>query len=192
MSLIRLRNIHVGFGGPAILESISVSIDAGERLCLLGRNGTGKSTLLKVISGEVKAESGDFESKQNLTLAVLDQEPRGDLEGSIFDVAVDIREGSPTYGKWVSTILTSEDKEMLFIPKGFAHGFCTREKDTEVIYKCSEVYSAEYERGIIWNDPFLNITWPETEPFLSPKDKEWPVLGETDNDFNQQDLVFVD
>ncbi len=86
MSLIRLRNIHVGFGGPAILESISVSIDAGERLCLLGRNGTGKSTLLKVISGEIKAESGDFESKQNLKLAVLDQEPRGDLEGSIFDV----------------------------------------------------------------------------------------------------------
>ncbi len=86
MSLIRLRNIHVGFGGPAILESISVAIDAGERLCLLGRNGTGKSTLLKVISGEVKAESGDFELKQNLKIAVLDQEPRGDLQGTIFDV----------------------------------------------------------------------------------------------------------
>ena len=86
MSLIRLRNIHVGFGGPAILESISVSIEAGERLCLLGRNGTGKSTLLKVISGEVKAESGDLEFKQNLKIAVLDQEPRGDLQGSIFDI----------------------------------------------------------------------------------------------------------
>jgi ATP-binding cassette subfamily F protein uup len=86
MSLIRLRNIHVGFGGPAILESISLSIDAGERLCLLGRNGTGKSTLLKVISGEVKADSGDQEFKQNLKTAVLDQEPRGDLQGSIFDV----------------------------------------------------------------------------------------------------------
>jgi ATP-binding cassette subfamily F protein uup len=86
MSLIRLRNIHVGFGGPAILESISVSIEAGERLCLLGRNGTGKSTLLKVISGEVKAESGDLEFKQNLNIAVLDQEPRGNLQGSIFDV----------------------------------------------------------------------------------------------------------
>ena len=86
MSLIRLRNIHVGFGGPAILESISVSIDAGERLCLLGRNGTGKSTLLKVIAGEVKAENGDLEFKQNLKLAVLDQEPRGDLQGIIFDV----------------------------------------------------------------------------------------------------------
>ena len=86
MSLIRLRNIHVGFGGPAILESISLSIDAGERLCLLGRNGAGKSTLLKVISGEVKADSGDQEFKQNLKIAVLDQEPRGDLKGSIFDV----------------------------------------------------------------------------------------------------------
>ena len=86
MSLIRLRNIQVSFGGPAILENISMSIDAGERLCLLGRNGTGKSTLLKVISGEVKAESGDLEYKQNLKLAVLDQEPRGDLSGTIFDV----------------------------------------------------------------------------------------------------------
>ena len=86
MSLIRLRNIHVSFGGPAILESISISIEAGERLCLLGRNGTGKSTLLKVISGEVKADSGDLEFKQNLKIAVLDQEPRGDLQGSIFDV----------------------------------------------------------------------------------------------------------
>lgn len=86
MSLIRLRNIHVSFGGPAILESISVSIEAGERLCLLGRNGTGKSTLLKVISGEIKADSGDFECKQNLKIAVLDQEPRGNLQGSIFDV----------------------------------------------------------------------------------------------------------
>ncbi len=86
MSLIRLRNIQVSFGGPAILENISVAIDAGERLCLLGRNGTGKSTLLKVISGEVKADSGDLEFKQSIKIAVLDQEPRGDLSGSIFDV----------------------------------------------------------------------------------------------------------
>ncbi len=86
MSLIRLRNIQVSFGGPAILESISVSIEAGERLCLLGRNGTGKSTLLKVISGEIKADSGDLEFKQSIKIAVLDQEPRGDLQGSIFDV----------------------------------------------------------------------------------------------------------
>lgn len=86
MSLIRLRNIHLSFGGPAILESISLSIDAGERLCLLGRNGTGKSTLLKVIAGEIKPESGELEYKQNLKLAVLEQQPRIDISGSIFDV----------------------------------------------------------------------------------------------------------
>jgi len=86
MSLIRLRNIHVSFGGPAILENINLSIDAGERLCLLGRNGTGKSTLLKVIAGEVKADSGELEYRQNLRLAVLDQQPRLDISGSIFDV----------------------------------------------------------------------------------------------------------
>ncbi|VAW55496.1 Bis-ABC ATPase Uup [hydrothermal vent metagenome] len=86
MSLIRLRNILVSFGGPAILENISLSIETGERLCLLGRNGTGKSTLLKVLSREVKADSGDLEYKQSLKIAVLDQEPRGNLTGSIFDV----------------------------------------------------------------------------------------------------------
>jgi len=86
MSLIRLRNILVSFGGPAILENISLSIEAGERLCLLGRNGTGKSTLLKVLSREVKADNGDLEYKQSLKIAVLDQEPRRNLTGSIFDI----------------------------------------------------------------------------------------------------------
>jgi ATP-binding cassette subfamily F protein uup len=87
MSLVRLRNIHLGFGGPPLLENVSLSIEAGERLCLLGRNGTGKSTILKVIAGMVKADSGDLEYKQNLKIAVLEQEPRRDLTGSIFDIA---------------------------------------------------------------------------------------------------------
>jgi len=86
MPLIRLRNITVSFGGPSILEKISLSIDSGERLCLLGRNGTGKSTLLKVIAGEVKQESGELEFSQGLKLAVLDQQPRLDISGTIFDV----------------------------------------------------------------------------------------------------------
>ena len=86
MSLIRIRNINVSFGGPSILEKVSLSIEAGERLCLLGRNGAGKSTLLKVIAGEVKPESGELEFKQSLKLAVLDQQPRLDISGTIFDV----------------------------------------------------------------------------------------------------------
>jgi len=86
MPLIRLRNIHLGFGGPAILDDVSLSIDAGERLCLLGRNGTGKSTLLKVVAAEIKPESGEIEYQQGLKLAVLEQQPRQDLTGSIFDI----------------------------------------------------------------------------------------------------------
>lgn len=86
MSLVRLRNIQVGFGGPAILDEISLSIDNGERLCLLGRNGTGKSTLLKVVSGEVKVDAGDIEYQQGLKLSVLEQQPRSDLQGTIFDI----------------------------------------------------------------------------------------------------------
>ncbi len=86
MSLIRLRNIQLSFGGPLLLEDLNLSIKLGERLCLLGRNGTGKSSLLKVIAGLIKADSGDIESRQNIRLAMLDQEPRSDLSGSIFDV----------------------------------------------------------------------------------------------------------
>ncbi|HHO59015.1 MAG TPA: ATP-binding cassette domain-containing protein [Thiotrichales bacterium] len=86
MALIRLRNIQLGFGGPLILDKLSLSVDAGERLCLLGRNGTGKSTLLKVVAGLIKPDSGELEYRQGIRLAMLDQEPRSDISGSIFDV----------------------------------------------------------------------------------------------------------
>ncbi len=86
MALIRLRNIQLGFGGPLILENLNLSIDAGERLCLLGRNGTGKSTLLKLVAGQIKADSGEVEYRQSICLSMLDQESRSDVSGSIFDV----------------------------------------------------------------------------------------------------------
>ncbi|MBU0683339.1 MAG: dTDP-4-dehydrorhamnose 3,5-epimerase, partial [Candidatus Omnitrophica bacterium] len=73
------------------------------------------------------------------------------LKGSILDVAVDIRNNSPSFGKWVSAVLSSDNKKMLYIPEGFAHGFCTLEENVEVLYKCSEVYSPEHDRGILWN-----------------------------------------
>ena len=86
MSIIRLRNISVSFGGPAILENISLSIDAGERVCLLGRNGMGKSTLMKVLAGEVIADSGDIERQQDLVTAKLDQQVDIGAGGTVFDV----------------------------------------------------------------------------------------------------------
>lgn len=99
------------------------------------------------------------------------------IKGEIFDVAVDIRKDSPTFGKWVSVILSEENKRMLYIPTGFAHGFQVISERAEVLYKTTREYSPEHEAGIIWNDPELNIDWPIREPILSKRDKEWPPLS---------------
>ena len=106
------------------------------------------------------------------------------IRGEIFDVAVDIRIGSPTFGKWVSEILSAENHKSLFIPKGFAHGFCVISEEADVIYKVDQEYSAETERSIIWNDPSLKITWPIDNPILTQKDLESPKLGDIDNNFS--------
>jgi len=103
--------------------------------------------------------------------------------GSVFDVAVDIRKNSPTFGSWVSAVLSGENKEMLYVPEGFAHGFCTLEENTEVIYKCSEIYSPGHDRGIIWNDLAIGINWPVENPVLSEKDKVWPLLKDAGDTF---------
>ena len=105
------------------------------------------------------------------------------IRGEIFDVAVDIRKGSPTYGKWVGAVLSEENKNMLYIPEGFAHGFCVLSEIAEVLYKTTNVFSPQSEAGIIWNDEDLNINWPIKEPSLSEKDKKWPTLKEADNKF---------
>ena len=105
------------------------------------------------------------------------------LKGKIFDVAVDIRKNSPTYGKWVSEILSSDIHNLLYIPEGFAHGFCVISDEADVLYKVSNEYSQEHERSLIWNDPKLNIQWPVKKPIISNKDNKLSLLENLDNDF---------
>lgn len=102
------------------------------------------------------------------------------VRGEIFDVVVDIRKGSPTWGKWVGVILSEEDKNIVYVPQAFAHGFCVLSEIAEVIYKTTNVYSPESEAGIIWNDADLNIEWPVKEPILSEKDEKLPALKNAD------------
>ena len=98
------------------------------------------------------------------------------ISGEIFDVAVDIRKDSQTFGKWVGETLSDKNHKMLYVPEGFAHGFCTLSDTADVLYKVTNEYSPETEQGIIWNDHTISITWPIQNPIVSEKDKTLPTL----------------
>ncbi len=100
------------------------------------------------------------------------------LQGEVFDAAVDIRVGSPTFGQWLGTILSADNKRQLYVPPGFAHGFCVTSETALFAYKCTDFYDAGAEGTILWNDPAIGITWPATEPVLSDKDRLAPRLGD--------------
>ncbi|MBU5349349.1 dTDP-4-dehydrorhamnose 3,5-epimerase [Paenibacillus lautus] len=106
------------------------------------------------------------------------------LTGAIYDVIVDIRKSSPTFGQWMGVILSEHNHRQLLVPKGFAHGFCTLVPNTQVLYKVDEYYSLEHDRGILWNDPALGIDWPTSSPILSDKDQRHPLLKNAEMNFD--------
>ncbi|HEY4956135.1 MAG TPA: dTDP-4-dehydrorhamnose 3,5-epimerase [Gemmatimonadaceae bacterium] len=104
------------------------------------------------------------------------------IHGKVFDVAADIRRGSPTFGKWVGVVLDDVRRQSLWIPPGFAHGFCALSNDADVLYKCTDYYDPPSERGIRWDDPLLGVRWPIDRPMVSEKDAGYAPLSLERND----------
>jgi dTDP-4-dehydrorhamnose 3,5-epimerase len=105
------------------------------------------------------------------------------IKGAVYDVIVDLRKDSETYGKWEGFELTAKNFYMLFVPRGFAHGYCTLEDYTEFVYKTDNFYAPQNEGGIVWNDPDLKIYWPIENPILSEKDKKLPLFKDINSPF---------
>jgi dTDP-4-dehydrorhamnose 3,5-epimerase len=104
------------------------------------------------------------------------------LQGEVFDVAVDVRRGSPNFGRWTCEILSATNKLQMFVPEGFAHGYCVLSETALFHYKCSRLYAPQHEMGVLWSDPELGIDWPVKHPAVSEKDGKLPRLSEIDAD----------
>ncbi len=103
------------------------------------------------------------------------------LRGAVYDVGVDIRTGSPTYGKWIGEVLSDENRKMLYLPPGIAHGFCVLSEEVDFFYKVTVDYAPGLDRGFAWNDPEIGIEWPVSDPILSDRDRRLPPLRGADN-----------
>ena len=103
--------------------------------------------------------------------------------GAVFDVVVDIRKSSPRFGRWIGIDLSAQNKRMLYVPPGFAHGACVTSDEATFLYMVTAEYAPECEAGVIWNDPALGIGWPIEKPIISERDRSWPTLAQADNNF---------
>lgn len=139
---------------------------------MYGSSGIDKTFVQDNLSHSVKGTLRGLHYQLPHTQAKLVQV----IRGAIFDVAVDIRRGSPTFGRWYGANISDEDLRQIYIPEGFAHGFCVMSETADVVYKCTDFYSPDAEGGILWSDPFLAINWPVKDPMLSPKDSRYPCL----------------
>ena len=157
--------------------------------------GDGRGYFVETFQVQRYAEAGIGERfvQDNLSRSSRDtlrglhlQHPRGQGklvyvgEGEVFDVAVDVRVGSPSFGKWAGTRLSSRDLRQMYIPAGFAHGFCVVSEHALFAYKCTDLYMAQHEVGVAWNDPALAIPWPVSQPIISDKDQRFLPLAAID------------
>ncbi len=170
--------------GPLLVESEKFTDDRGtfmERY----RYSTFKASEIDV---EFLQDSYSVSKNNVLRGMHYQQEPMaqgklvGVLSGKIFDVAIDIRRGSPTFGEWIGEKLSAQNCKMLWIPSGFAHGFLALEDNTIVVYKTTAEYSKQHERGIVWNDKDIGIDWPRKKPIISERDSKFPILKDVEND----------
>lgn len=106
------------------------------------------------------------------------------IRGEVFDVAVDLRRGSPFYGQWAGVTLSDRNHRLVFVPVGFAHGFCVPSEEADVLYKVTEEYEPGLERGVLWSDPAIGIRWPVQDPILSPRDGRLPLLRDLADGFH--------
>ena len=105
------------------------------------------------------------------------------LRGAVYDVGVDIRRGSPTYGRWIGEVISDENRKMLYLPPGLAHGFCVLSDEVDFFYKVTADYAPRLDRGFIWNDPEVGIEWPVADPILSTRDRKLSPLRQADNNY---------
>ena len=103
------------------------------------------------------------------------------IQGEVLDVIVDIRQKSPTFGQWAGVTLSAENRRQLYVPEGFAHGYCVLSETAIFTYKCSDFYAPDCEKGILWSDPGIGIDWPVKDPILSDKDQQYPCLKDVDS-----------
>jgi dTDP-4-dehydrorhamnose 3,5-epimerase len=186
--MIKFKFSKVFIDGILIIEPKAFEDDRGFFMEYYNKEGFAENGFT-----EIFVQDNHSRSKKGVIRGLhyqINPAPMGKLvkvvKGKIFDVGVDVRRGSPTYGKWYGEILSEENKKMIYFPPGFAHGFLSLTDGTEVIYKCTGMFSAENERAIIWNDPDIGITWPldqVSKAIVSDRDQKHPPLKDAETNF---------
>ncbi len=183
MSKINIRSVETPLPGVVILEPAVFGDDRGffQEVYHQGKyreHGIDvtfvQDNWSRSVRGVLRGLHYQLQNPQDKLLSVI--------SGEIFDVAVDIRKGSPTFGQWTGVMLSEENHRQLLVPRGFAHGFCVVSETVDVLYKCSSLYDPQDDRGICWSDPDIGIEWPVENPVVSERDTKHPLLKDVPPD----------